>query len=586
MAQGIKDKLIDALLENQLLSREQLDKALEVQKLKGGKLSSTLISMGFVNERDLIAAIGKSLNVPPINLTRFRIDPDVIKLVPEKVARHYQLIPVSKIGGTLTVAMSDPLNVFAIDDIKTLTNYEIRPVVSSENQIQEAINSYYGGAASELIDTIIKDRDTNLNKSGSGLELLEEKDEGDKFDSGEILKLVVEGPVVKVTNALLSEAIKRKASDVLIESMERKMRVRYRVDGMLQEGEAPPKTMGDAIVSRIKVIAQLDIAERRLPQDGRFKIKFSNPDREVDFRVSVIPSSYGEKIALRVLDKSSVILDVDKLGFEGKSLDDLKACAARPYGMIIICGPTGCGKTTSLYSVLKLVDKLEINIVTVEDPIEYQLEGVNQVAALPDIGLTFAAALRSILRQDPDVIMIGEIRDFETVDIAIKSALTGHLVLSTLHTTDAAGSITRLTNMGVEPFLITASCLMIGAQRLVRVLCQFCKEPYEPSEALLSSINIKEPKKGMTFYKPKGCNKCGAFGYRGRIGIIETLMLTDNIKDLILKKAPESDIKAQARREGMVTLREDGLKKVMAGVISLEEVLRVTAPDADIRGAQ
>ena len=408
------------------------------------------------------------------------------------------------------------------------------------------------------------------------MELVVEDTKERGADSQDLLRLAQETPVIKIANVLLGEAIKRRASDLLIEPLENSLRIRYRVDGILEEAKAPPKSMQNALISRIKVMSQLNIAERRLPQDGRFKVKIGQ--RMVDFRVSIIPSSFGEKVALRVLDKKALMLEMDKLGFEQEAVKKIEEASSRPHGMILMCGPTGCGKTTTLYSILKHIDRPEKNIITVEDPVEYQLPGINQVTYREDIGLTFASALRSILRQDPDIIMVGEIRDSQTADIAIKSALTGHLVLSTLHTTDAAGSIVRLLNMGIEGFLIASSLIMVGAQRLVRKLCSTCKESYELGQDLKKKLGLNADGK-LLFYRPKGCEACNNTGYIGRIGIIEVLMLTPAIKELVMKKASEAEIKIAARKAGMATLRENGLAKVKAGITSLEEVMRVTAGD-------
>jgi len=410
------------------------------------------------------------------------------------------------------------------------------------------------------------------------LEIIRADEVEGAVDSERLFKIVEEAPVVKLTNMILEGSIKSKASDVLIEPMEDALRIRYRIDGVLKDVESLPKNMHDPIVSRIKVVSQLNIAERRLPQDGRFKLKIN--DNEVDFRVSILPSSRGEKVALRVLDKSGAMLDIEKLGFEKDTLKTLTKCASQPHGMILVCGPTGSGKTTTLYSLLKYVHDPEKNLITVEDPVEYQIQGVNQVTVRTEVKLTFASSLRSILRQDPDVIMIGEIRDFDTVDVAIKSALTGHLVLSTLHTTTASGSVVRLINMGVEPFLISASLISIVSQRLIRKLCPKCREAYKPSDSAVSKLGLDGKKlKDVTFYRPKGCDQCLSNGYKGRIGICEVLTMSPAIRDMILKKGKESEIKELARKEGMRTLREDGLLRVLAGVTRLEEILRVTVAD-------
>ncbi|MBI3008896.1 MAG: Flp pilus assembly complex ATPase component TadA [Candidatus Omnitrophica bacterium] len=575
MAISIKERLTKILIEGGLLTDEKLEEALRLQKEKGGRLSQILVEGGYVGEKDLLAALSQGLNIPAVNLAKLRVDPSIVKMVPKELAKHYNIIPISRIGNTLTVAMADPLNIFAMDDVKAITGMEIGPIIATQKDITQAIDQYYGQSAYSTLESIIKDiKETKL-------ELVEEeKEEG--LDSTQLMRLTQETPVVRITNIFLSQAVQRRASDLLIEPLESKLRVRYRIDGVLQEFEAPPKSMHSAIISRLKVMAQLDIAQRRLPQDGRFKIRLG--EREVDFRISILPSSFGEKAALRILDKSQLTLDMEKLGFEPKALEDIERCASKPHGMLLICGPTGSGKTTTLYSILKFVDSPEENIVTVEDPVEYQLEGINQVTVHPDIGLTFAGALRSILRQDPNVIMIGEIRDFDTVDIAIKSALTGHLVLSTLHTTDAAGSIIRLVNMGVEPFLITSSVIMVAAQRLIRKICTRCKEAYAVHEGLKKELTpaVGVENKEIILYRGKGCPECLNTGYAGRVGLIEVLVLTPEIKDLIMQKAPEARIKEAARKNGMATLRENGIQKALAGITTIDEILRVTAQDQPI----
>ncbi|MFH1244903.1 MAG: ATPase, T2SS/T4P/T4SS family [Candidatus Omnitrophota bacterium] len=571
MSALFKEQLIEILIKTKILTSEQLNQALEVQKEKGGRLSNILVSLKLVNEKDLMLALSKSLQIPPINLGKIKIDPEVIKIIPEHVAKHYQLIPISHIGNNLTVAMSDPLNIFALDDIHVLTNYKVKTVLSTEEDIKEAIRAYYSKSAGELLEDAIKEKK---------IKVLSPPELKEQMDIKTLMEKVNEAPIVKITDLLLAEGIKRGASDILIEPLEKIMQVRYRIDGILQMGETPPKSMHEMIVTRIKVMSKLNVAEHRLPQDGRLKISF--PGKDVDFRISVLPSTFGEKLALRILDKSALLLDIEKLGFEEEAIKTLKECAGEPHGMLLICGPTGCGKTTTLYSILNFIDSIEKNLITVEDPVEYQLDGINQVTALPEIGLTFASALRSILRQDPDIIMVGEIRDFETVDIAIKAALTGHLVLSTLHTTDAAASIVRLVNMGVEPFLITASTLMIGAQRLVRLLCPACKEAYSPAAAIQEKLRLKEGGKN-TFYRPRGCKKCNNTGYKGRIGIIEALKITSGIKELIMKKAPEAEIKRFARQQGMRSMRENGIIKAIRGETSLEEIIKVTVEDEKLK---
>ncbi|MCK4518516.1 MAG: Flp pilus assembly complex ATPase component TadA [Candidatus Omnitrophica bacterium] len=571
MAKNLKEEVIKILLDSKLLTRQQLEEALKIQKQKQGKLRDILISLKFVKDDDLMAALSESSGIPLISLSKLKIDKEIIKLIPEEVARRYVLIPVSKIGNTLTIAMTDPLNVFAIDDLKALTRFVIQPIISSEEEIFNALDGYYGQG--RKFESLLKEGDEGLLdevKAGSD----------DKIqDADTLLKMMGEKPVIRLTNLILIEAVKCGASDVLIEPQEKKTTVRYRVDGILRESPTVPKALHNAIISRIKVMSNLNIAEHRLPQDGRFKVRVLK--REVDYRVSVLPSSFGEKVALRVLDKSSSTLDIDKLGFEEQILERLKESAGRPHGMILVCGPTGCGKTTSLYSVLQLINSPAKNIVTVEDPVEYELEGINQVTSLPKAGLTFASALRSILRQDPDVIMVGEIRDFETVDVAIKAALTGHLVLSTLHTTSAAGSVIRMIDMGVEPFLITSSCLLFIAQRLIRRVCSDCKEAYEINNNLRKNLGLDKIEKKINaeiknFYKGKGCSKCQNTGYKGRVVISEAILLSNAIKDIIIKRESEASILKQACSEGMNTIRENGLIKAARGITTLEETLRVT----------
>ncbi len=573
MALSIRERISNALIKKGLISKKDLDAVLNLQKKKGGKLSDILVNEDFVKREDLTAIISQELGIPPINLSRYKIDPQVLNLIPRKIALQYNILPVSKMANLLSVAMVDPLNVFAMDDIKTLTGLRISPVLATEKDMKEAIEQCYGEDAHQAVEEIID----NIEEA-KRIQMIEEEG-GEEIDSATLMRLTQEAPVVKVTDMLLDEGIRLRASDILVEPLEHEMRVRYRVDGILQEGPQPPKSMHEALISRLKVMSKLKIAERRLPQDGRFKIKVHN--HEVDFRISVLPSSFGEKAALRILDKSQAMLDVDRLGFEKKPLDELKESSLKPHGMILVCGPTGCGKTTTLYSVLRFIDTPEKNLVTVEDPIEYDLRGINQVAIRPNIGLTFASCLRSILRQDPDIIMVGEIRDYETVDIAIKSALTGHLVLSTLHTTTASGSIVRLINMGVEPFLISSSVVLVAAQRLVRKVCGNCKESYKLSGSLVKKLKLEDLKQPVVMYRGAGCEKCRKTGYKGRVGLIECLKLTPAIRELISSKAQEGRVREEARKEGMKTLRENGLAKALAGITSLEEIVRVTAEERE-----
>ncbi|MEW6101491.1 MAG: ATPase, T2SS/T4P/T4SS family [Candidatus Omnitrophota bacterium] len=568
---SLKDRLTELLINNKIITKEQLEKALEIQRQKGGRLSDIIVELKFIKESELISALSEGLGLPLIDLKRFKIDFEIAKFIPVDIARHYQILAVSKMGDTITLAMADPLNIFAIDHVGTLTGYKINPIISGAQDILQTIESVYPDSTGGIIDNLVKEM------AASSIELVKEEVEAVPSDQ-ELSRISLEAPVIRIANMILEEAVKKKSSDILIEPLDKKLRVRFRIDGILQEQKAPPKSMHASIVSRIKVISELNIAEHRLPQDGRFKAKISG--REVDFRVSVLPSSFGEKVAVRILDKSQATLDIEKLGFGSDVINKLKKASNSPHGMLLVCGPTGSGKTTTLYSVLKFVDSPEKNIVTVEDPIEYQLEGINQVNARPEIGLTFASSLRSILRQDPNIIMIGEIRDFETVDIAIKSALTGHLVLSTLHTTTSAGAIVRLVNMGVEPYLINSSVVCVLAQRLVRKICSYCKAPYSLKEDLLKTLKLDTGKiENPDFFKGAGCAHCFNTGYSGRTGIAEVLILSSQIRNFILNREQEHVIKRQARQEGMRTLREDGVDAALKGLTTIEEVLRVTAPD-------
>jgi type IV pilus assembly protein PilB len=568
---SLKDRLTEILINNKLISAEQLAQALKVQAAKGGKLSDIIVELKFVEESELITTLSEGLGLPLIDLKRFKIDLDIAKIIPIDIARHYQIIPISKMGDTITLAMADPLNIFAIDHVQALTGFKINPIISSVADINQTIELSYPDTSKGIIEDLVKEMTV------SSIELVKEEKDTSPSDQ-ELDRISHDAPVIKIVNMILEESIKKKASDVLVEPYEKKMRIRFRIDGMLREQKSPPKAMHTAIVSRIKVIAELDISEHRLPQDGRFKVKILN--RQVDFRVSILPSSYGEKVALRILDKSQANLDTKKLGFSDHALGILAKVSLLPHGMILVCGPTGSGKTTTLYAILKSVDTPDKNIITVEDPVEFQLEGINQVMAKPEIGLSFAVALRSILRQDPDIIMIGEIRDYETVDIAIKSALTGHLVLSTLHTTTAAGAVVRLVNMGVEPYLINSSLACVVAQRLVRKICLYCKQAYILKDEIAVSLKLDVSKTGnLQFYKGKGCPHCFNSGYSGRTVIAEVLQLSQKIRDLILTGSQEQFIKHQARVEGMKTLREDGLQAALKGYTTIEEVLRVTTPD-------
>jgi type IV pilus assembly protein PilB len=568
---SLKERLTEILLKNKLLTQQQLDEALELQRQKGGRLSEIITELKFVRENDLILALSEGLGFPVIDLKRLRIDYDTVKIIPAEIARRYQIVSISKMGDTVTLAMADPLNIFAIDHVCSLTGYKINPIISSVQDILQTIEHAYPDSTGGVIDELVK------QMSASSLELVKEEKETLPSHQ-ELSRISREAPVIKLTNLILEEAVERSSSDVLIEPLEKKLRIRFRIDGLLQERDAPPKNMHAPIISRLKVMSDLNIAEHRLPQDGRFKAKIAG--REVDFRISILPSSLGEKAAIRILDQSQASLNLDKLGFSSEGLERLKKAAMFPHGMILVCGPTGSGKTTTLYAILKFVDSPEKNIVTVEDPVEYQLEGINQVTARPQIGLSFASALRAILRQDPNVIMVGEIRDYETVDIAIKSALTGHLVISSLHTTTASGAIVRLVNMGVESYLINSALCCVLVQRLLRRLCPKCKEPYQAAKESLSALRLPPAsEQAAQFFRPRGCSSCFNSGYSSRVAIAEVLPLSHSIRELILSRPQEHLIKEQARKEGMRTLRQEGLRLALAGLTSIEEVIRVTAPD-------
>ncbi|MCK4261569.1 type II secretion system ATPase GspE [bacterium] len=558
MVKSLRKRLNEILIEGGLITEAQLEQALKIQRKKGGRLGQVLAEEGYVNETDLVACLAAELSIPPINLNKYQIDEEIVNLIPEHVARHYQLLPLSKIGKTLTVAMADPLNVFAMDDIKILTGYRIEPIICTEKDIKEAIDRYYGSR--EKMGDILKE---------IGAEAVPPSGE-EEMDSHELLKETEEAPVVKIVNFILLEAMGQRASDIHIEPQRECLKVRYRVDGLLQEMVSPPKKIEKAILARLKIMSGLDIAEKRVPQDGRFRAKLRG--KEIDYRVSSLPISFGEKIVLRALDKSSLTVGLDKLGFEEEPLRDFERCINKPYGMILVTGPTGSGKSTTLYSVLSRLNTSERNIITVEDPVEYQVEGITQIQANPDIGLTFAAGLRSLLRQSPDIIMIGEIRDRETADIAVKAALTGQLVLSTLHTNDAAGAITRLIDMGVEPFLVSSSLIGAAAQRLVRKICPECKEPYKLPPAIQEKMKLENP----TVYRGKGCSKCRQTGYHGRVAVLEVLVINEEIRDMIVKGASSDEIREKGRQAGMKLLRDSGMEKMKAGITSLEEVLRVT----------
>ena len=566
-------RLGELLTKASLISQDQLKEALKLQKETSGKLGETLIKLGFVTEEDITECLSQQFGVPSINLSHFEIDSSVIKLIPAEVARKYNILPVNKTGATITIAMADPTNVFAMDDIKFMTGYNVEPVVASELGIRAAIDNYYGTTSSLELKRVMED----LQQSESAdLEVLEEEEE---LDMAALADSAEEAPVVKLVNLILTDAIKRGASDIHIEPYEKEFRVRFRIDGTLYEIMNPPLKLKDAITSRMKILAKLDISEKRLPQDGRIKLKMklNDKNKELDFRVSVLPTLFGEKIVMRLLDKDNLKLDMTKLGFEPESLVRFEEAIFKPWGMVLVTGPTGSGKTNTLYSALSKVNSPEVNIMTAEDPVEFNLPGINQVQMKESIGLNFAATLRSFLRQDPNIILVGEIRDFETAEIAIKAALTGHLVLSTLHTNDAPSTINRLMNMGIEPFLVATSVQLIAAQRLARRVCANCKEPVEITPQALMDIGYKKEEVGtFTVYKGRGCDKCNSTGYKGRVALIEVMVIDDTIRDLILSGGTAIDIKKRAAETGMISLRRSGLIKIKDGTTTIEEVVRET----------
>ncbi|HEY6873433.1 MAG TPA: type IV-A pilus assembly ATPase PilB [Geobacteraceae bacterium] len=563
-------RLGELLVKNNLITKEQLAKALDEQKESGGqlRLGTILIKNGLISEPDLTSFLSKQYGVPSINLADFEIDPAVIKIIPAEIGKKYQIVPVNRAGSTLIVAMSDPSNIFAIDDIKFMTGYNVEVVVASETAIKAAIDKYYDQSAS--FADVMGDFE---------LEDLEIVGEEEEVDISSLERATEDAPVVKLVNLILTDAIKKKASDIHIEPYERIFRVRYRIDGVLHEVMKPPLKLKNAITSRLKIMAELDIAERRLPQDGRIKIKLGG-GQDMDFRVSVLPTLFGEKVVLRLLDKSNLQLDMTKLGYEPEALEHFKREIHKPFGMVLVTGPTGSGKTVSLYSALSELNKVTENISTAEDPVEFNFAGINQVQMHEDIGLNFAAALRSFLRQDPDIIMIGEIRDFETAEIGIKAALTGHLVLSTLHTNDAPATINRLLNMGIEPFLVASAVNLITAQRLARRVCADCKVVEEiPVQALIDAGVPPEEAPEFVCCKGEGCAKCNGTGYKGRVGFYQVLPMLEQIRELILNGANTAEIKRESMRLGIKTMRQSGLTKLKEGVTSFEEVLRVTVAD-------
>jgi type IV pilus assembly protein PilB len=563
----------ELLLDEQVISPEDLRRAQDASRKSGERLGPVLVRSGALSEEELTHFLARQYGVPAINLNDFEIDPDVIALIPRDVARKHRIIPMSREGNSLIVATSDPSNIVALDDLKFLTNRNIEIVVAADSAIGDGLAKYYEQKeelASFNMDEVMGELDEDVEFA---------RDEGGDDNVLDLERASEDAPVVKLCNVILLNAVRKGASDIHIEPYEKSYRVRYRVDGVLQEEMTPPIRLKAALTSRIKIMAHLDIAERRLPQDGRIKLKMGR-GREMDFRVSVLPTLFGEKIVMRLLDKGNLQLDMTKLGFEPGQLADFKKAIDSPFGMVLVTGPTGSGKTTTLYSALQELNQVSDNISTAEDPVEFNLPGINQVHVREDIGLTFASALRSFLRQDPDTIMIGEIRDFETAEIAIKAALTGHLVLSTLHTNDAPSTITRLLNMGVEPFLVTAAVNLIEAQRLVRKICAGCKEPIETPKDQLRTLGATDQEIDTAqCVRGAGCNVCNGTGFKGRIALYEVMAMSEPVKELILQGASAIELKAEAIRRGMRTLRMSGINKVCQGTTSIDEVGRITAAD-------
>lgn len=612
-------KLGEILVRENLITSQQLRETLEYQRANGGRLGSNLVKLGYVSDDVVTAVLSRQYGVPSINLDLFQIDKDVIKLISEEVALKYSVLPITKAGATLTLAMADPTNVFAMDDIKFMTGLNVEPVIASESSIQLAVGKYYSGSneidifdaafavdAENFAPTSLKngkngnakakvrnqqpatealsesDLDVSLDRfefSGDGTEDFEVLEEKDEIDLAALARASEDAPVVRLVNVLMVDSLRRGASDIHVEPYEKDFRIRFRIDGVLYDVMHPPLKIRDPLISRLKIMAKLDISEKRLPQDGRIKIKvkIDNRSRELDFRVSTLPTLFGEKVVLRLLDKDKLMLDMTKLGFEQESLDKFQRAISNPYGMVLVTGPTGSGKTNTLYSALQALNTSETNIMTAEDPVEFNLQGINQVQMKEQIGLNFAAALRSFLRQDPNIVLVGEIRDFETAEIAIKAALTGHLVLSTLHTNDAPSTISRLVNMGIEPFLVATSVNIIQAQRLIRRVCSECKQEVQmPPDALIEVGFSKEEAPSIKLYKGKGCSNCNNTGYRGRVGLYEVMEISDELRELIIIGASAMELRKKAIEMGMITLRESGLCKIRAGITTIEEVVKET----------
>jgi type IV pilus assembly protein PilB len=569
MAKAIKDRILKMLIDAQKLTKKEMNEALELQKKKNISLDKALIETGHIKEQDLMAILVRELNIPFINLSKYKIDPALQEVVNERTARQYKIVPLSMLDYTLTIALSDPFNIFLIDDLKNITGKEIDVVMSTNTEIAKAIDAFYGIKTEMNVNEIT--RDIQIEDFEIVSDTSQQGSDDGSIDESE------KAPIIRMINLIVKEALRRRASDIHIEPEVDGMRVRYRVDGILHDILNIPKENQNAVIVRIKIMSRLDITTNQVPQDGRFKLKIDN--REVDFRVSILPTTFGQKTVMRVLDKNKLSVGLDGLGFEEKALKILKEAIKKPFGMILVTGPTGSGKSTTLYSIINELNTVERNIITVEDPVEYLIEGLTQIQAHPEIGLTFAEGLRAILRQSPDIVMVGEIRDNETADIAIKASLTGQLVFSTLHTNDAAGTLTRLVDMGVEPFLVASSLVLVSAQRLCRKICTKCKEEVNVPDDLRKRLSDKLPR-GVKFYHGKGCEACNQTGYFGRIGLTELLEVDDVIRDLLIQGKSSDEIKNYARKEkGMVTLWDDAINKSIAGVTSLEEVLRITTTE-------
>ncbi len=567
--QTLKNRLIQTLIESLKISPQDIDQAMNLQKTKGIGLEKALMEKGLINEEDLLVMLVKELHIPFINLKKYKIDPRLKEVIPERVARQYRIVPISKLENTITIALADPLNVFAIDDLKNITGSEIDVVMSTNTDIMMAIDSYYGSKFASSVKDISKD--INLES----FEIVSEKNAGPdqdiNVDEGE------QAPIIRMVNLIIREALKQRASDIHIEPMSDVVRVRYRVDGVLHDSMMVPKQNQNAILVRIKIMSRLDITENRVPQDGRFKMRVSG--QEVDFRVSLLPTNFGQKTVLRILDRKNLSKGLEGLGFSQQSMKILAEGIHQPFGMILVTGPTGSGKSTTLYSIINELNTVDKNIITIEDPVEYLTEGLTQIQAHAEIGLTFAEGLKAILRQSPDIVMVGEIRDFETADIAIKASLTGQMVFSTLHTNDAAGALTRLVDMGVEPFLVASSLVLSCAQRLCRRICRYCKVSEEISKQVLTDLKYPIPVKTV-FYKGKGCEHCRQTGYFGRMGITEVLPMDDTIREMLIRGQSSDEIKNYAKKnKGMAILWDDAMQKVINGDTSLEEALRVTSND-------